>query len=138
MAHKRAPERGEARVGADELDRFVPARPDRVGGPFQQRRRDTHAGQRAHLAHEAFFKAPRVARDQLQRGVSDDPFRELRHGAREARGGDLRGEQQRDARGDAHDREQLLQQARAQPHAVEVQNVPGLHSCEEPSQSRGP
>ena len=127
VAHERAAELGEARVGADELDGLAALGADRVRVHFQQRRGGAHAGDVADLGEQALVEALRVARDELQRRVPDDPVRELRHGAREARARDLRGEQQRDPGGDPDDREHLLQQARAQPHAVEVQDVEGFH-----------
>ena len=51
------------------------------------------------------------------------PRESLRHRALQARARDLRGEQQRDAGGDADDRKALLHEPRAQAHTVEVQDV---------------
>jgi hypothetical protein len=135
VAHERPPQRCQARIDADQLDRLAAARTTGLRARFQQRRGRAHAGDGAHPREHPRFKTLRRAREQLQRGVADDPLRELGHGAREARGGDLGGEQQRHAGGDPDDREALLQQARAQAHAIQVQDVARLHRWESRSDS---
>ena len=86
-----------------------------------------HAGNMTHPREHAFRKAMRIARQKLERGVTDNPARELGHRALQARARHLRGEQQRNPSGDSHNREALLHQARAQTHAVEMQGIGELH-----------
>ena len=99
-------------------------------GPPRSRR--LRAAVRRRARRESRARAPaslreavRVARQQLQRGVTGDPARELRDGALQARVDDLRGEQQRDPGGDPDDRKALLPEARAQAHAIQAQGVRG-------------
>jgi hypothetical protein len=124
---ERASELRQARIGPDQLDRPAAARADRVRAGFQDRRGQVHAGDAANLRECRLREALRLACEQLQRRVAGDPVGQLGDRALQARARNLRGEQQRHARGDADQREELLQQPRAEPNAVEDEDVERLH-----------
>ena len=121
--HKPPAEAGEARVGADQLDRLATVGTDRLGLGFEQRSRDTDTGDRTHAGEHVLRKAVGVAGEQLQAGVAHDPTRELGDRALQACVDTLGGKQQGDAGGNPDHREALLHEASAQAQAVEVQGV---------------
>ncbi len=133
VAHQRAVERREARVGTDQLDRPAASGADRVGADFKQRRRDAHPRYRTYPREHALRKTVRASRHDLQRRVAGDPLRQRRDRALQAGARHLRGEQQRHSRRYAHHREALLRPARAQAHPVETQGVCELHGRAPPS-----
>ena len=135
VAHERAAELLEARVGADELHRFAALWAARVRAGFQQGRGDTDIRDGADLGKRALGHAVGVAREQLQRRVADDPAGELSDRARQALAGDLGGEQQRHASRDPDDREALLHEARTNTDAIQMQHVSRLHAASTPVRS---
>src|ERR1700733_10881801 len=123
-----AAEPREAGGDADELAGAAGPGAGRVRARFQDRRRDVDTGKGAHAGDESLRKPVRVARLQLDVCAARDPSRELRNGALQAGARDLGGEQERDPRGDPHDRQTLLPEPRAQAQPIQSQRVCQAHA----------
>ena len=117
----------KARVGADEVNRLLTARPDDVGVLLEHRDCGAHAWQARDLLEQRLVEAATVAGCELKAHLADDPARQPLHGAVEARVGDLRGEQQRDTDRDPEHGEQFLRQASSQAHAIQAHDARQPH-----------
>jgi hypothetical protein len=113
----------EAPVGGEQRHDLCPARAGDTDLALQHRRGRLDARDRPHALDRALVEAVRVARDELQLRVADEPVRQLRDGGAETRAGDLAREQQRDPDRDPDHGEQLLHGTRGDAAPVEPQEA---------------